>query len=74
MSTNRQKGVGIGQKRKKDEPVLHSEVKKKRTIACTPTAWKILEDYAAIADLSLSESFESILRNIKNPQSIKTED
>ena len=51
-----------GKKRMRDQPVLHSEVKQKRTIALTPTAWEILKRSAFIENLSMQEYLERIIR------------
>ena len=54
-------GTG-GKKRMRNQPVLHDEVKQKRTIALTPTAWEILRKNAFIENLSMQEFLERIIR------------
>ena len=48
----------------RNQPILHSEVKEKHTIALTPTAWQNLKTLAIGAELSISECLEAILRKI----------
>ena len=46
------------QKRLKNVPVLHDEVKKKRTVVLTPTAWENIRKEAKIRGISASEVIE----------------
>ena len=49
-------------KRLRNQPVLHEEVKKKHSIAVTPTAWTMLESLAHDAGLSIAEYLEQLIR------------
>jgi hypothetical protein len=53
-----------GRKRLRNQPVLHSEVKQKRTISLTPTAWGIVETRAQEQNISMQECLERIIRSI----------
>jgi len=46
------------QKRMKDIPVLRDEVKAKRTLSLTPTAWENIKQEAARLQISASELVE----------------
>ena len=54
-----------GQKRLKNIPILHSEVKTKRTIVLTPTAWENMKGEASRRGISVSELIEEFGRSIK---------
>jgi hypothetical protein len=49
-------------KRLKNVPVLHDEVKSKRTVVLTPTAWKLIKREAAKREISASELIEQWAR------------
>jgi hypothetical protein len=49
-------------KRLRNIPVLHDEVKKKRTIVLTPTAWKNIKNEASRRGVSASELVEQWAR------------
>ncbi|MEQ9667584.1 hypothetical protein [Coleofasciculus sp. G2-EDA-02] len=50
------------QKRLKNIPVLHDEVKKKRTVVLTPTAWENIKKEAKRKGISASEVIEQWAR------------
>lgn len=54
-----------GQKRIKNIPVLHDEVKERHQIVVTPTAWKNLKHEASIRNLSISELIEEFGRALE---------
>jgi hypothetical protein len=56
-----------GQKRLKNIPILHDEVKTKRTVVLTPTAWQNIKDEANRQNLSASELIEEWGRRINSP-------
>ncbi len=56
-----------GQKRLKNIPVLHNEVKTKRTVVLTPTAWKNIKDEAHRKGISASELIEEFGRTMNCP-------
>ena len=56
--------VEKGKKRKKDEPVLHDEVKKDHHIFITPSSWNKLKSLAGKKGVSVSEVIELWVRNI----------
>jgi hypothetical protein len=56
-----------GQKRLKDIPILHDEVKTKRTVVLTPTAWENIRLEAQNRGLSASELIEEFGRRLKSP-------
>jgi hypothetical protein len=56
-----------GQKRLKDLPVLHDQVKAKRTVVLTPTAWENIKVEARRRNLSASELIEEWGRRINSP-------
>lgn len=56
-----------GQKRLKNVPILHDEVKAKRTVVLTPTAWQNIKDEAQRQGLSASELIEEWGRRLKSP-------
>lgn len=47
-----------GQKRLKNIPILHDEVKTKRTVLLTPTCWESIKAEAQKRDMSASELIE----------------
>ncbi len=51
-------------KRLKNVPVLHNEVKTKRTVVLTPTAWNNIKLLSAQKGISASELIENWARNI----------
>ncbi|MEH1900228.1 MAG: hypothetical protein V7L04_02090 [Nostoc sp.] len=55
-----------GQKRLKNIPILHDEVKTKRTVVLTPTAWQNIKDEAQRQHLSASELIEEWGRRLKS--------
>lgn len=56
-----------GQKRLKNIPILHDEVKTKRTVVLTPTAWENIKLEAQSRGLSASELIEEFGRRINSP-------
>jgi len=52
-----------GKKRTKNIPVLYDEIKKRRGINLTDTAWEILARQAKIEKISVSELIERYARN-----------
>ncbi len=54
-----------GQKRLKNIPVLHNEVKERHQIVVTPTAWKKMKEEANRRGISVSELIEEFGKNIK---------
>jgi len=56
-----------GQKRIKNIPVLHDEVKERHQIVVTPTAWKSMKNEAARRGISVSELIEEFGRHIQMP-------
>lgn len=56
-----------GQKRLKNIPVLHDEVKSKRTVVLTPTAWENMRTEASRRGISISELIEEFGRTINCP-------
>lgn len=55
-----------GQKRLINLPILHDEVKTKRTIVLTPTAWENIKDEASKRGISASELIEEFGRRINS--------
>lgn len=53
-------------KRLKNVPVLHDEVKTKRTVVLTPTAWENIKNEARIRGISASELIEEWGRRINS--------
>ena len=53
-----------GQKRLKNIPVIHDELKKKRTINLTDTAWNKIKFTAVAQKTSVSEILEKIIREL----------
>jgi hypothetical protein len=53
-------------KRLKNVPVLHDEVKKKRTVVLTPTAWENIKNEAKVRGVSASELIEEWGRRINS--------
>ena len=51
-----------GQKGQKNIPYLHDEVKTKRTVLLTPTAWENLKTKAEDKGISISELIEQWAR------------
>ena len=56
-----------GQKRIKNIPILHSEVKERHQIVVTPTAWKNMKREASRRGVSISELIEEFGRTINCP-------
>ncbi|GAX36170.1 hypothetical protein [Nodularia sp. NIES-3585] len=56
--------TGKGQKRVKNIPVLYDEMKKRRGINLTDTAWEILARQAKIEKISVSEFIERYARKL----------
>jgi aspartate/tyrosine/aromatic aminotransferase len=51
-----------GQKRLKNQPVLHQQLKRPRTIWLTPETWEQMQELAAKNGLSSSEYVEQLIR------------
>ncbi|MBG1270379.1 hypothetical protein [Nostoc sp. WHI] len=56
-----------GQKRLKNIPILHDEVKERHQIVITPTAWKNMRQEAQKRGISISELIEEFGRRINSP-------
>ncbi len=56
-----------GQKRIKNIPVLHDEVKERHQIVVTPTAWANMKQEAANRGISISELIEEFGRHHRVP-------
>lgn len=56
-----------GIKRIKSQPVYHDEIKGKRTVFLTPTAWDNIKKEAASRRISASELVEEWGRRINSP-------
>ena len=56
--------TGKGQKRVKNTPVFYDEMKKRRGINLTDTAWGILARQAKIENISVSELIERYARRL----------
>lgn len=54
-------------KRLRNIPVLHSQVKTKRTVVLTPTAWENIKSEAKKRGISASELIEEWGRRINSP-------
>ncbi|MDF5729508.1 MAG: hypothetical protein PUP92_16225 [Rhizonema sp. PD38] len=54
--------IGKGQKRLRNQPVLHKELKKPRTIWLTTESWLQVQESAARAKISASEYVEQLIR------------
>ncbi|QSJ18438.1 hypothetical protein JYQ62_10675 [Nostoc sp. UHCC 0702] len=54
-------------KRLRNIPVLHDEVKTKRTVVLTPTTWKNIKAEAINRGISASELIEEWGRRLKSP-------
>ncbi|AVZ30329.1 hypothetical protein PN465_00285 [Nodularia spumigena CS-584] len=54
--------TGKGKKRVKNTPVLYNEIKKKRGVMLTDTAWYSVQELAAKNDVSASEYLEAMIR------------
>ena len=52
----------IGQKRLKNQPVLHEELKKPRTIWLTTESWEQVQESAVRLKISASEYVEQLIR------------
>ncbi|MFB2770156.1 hypothetical protein ACE1AT_12850 [Pelatocladus sp. BLCC-F211] len=55
-----------GLKRIKNQPVYHDEIKVKRTVFLTPTAWEKIKEEAKNRGISASELVEEWGRRISN--------
>ena len=53
-------------KRLKNIPILHDEVKTKKTVVLTPTAWETMKVEARIRGISISELIEEFGRSLVN--------
>lgn len=63
-----------GQKRIKNIPVLHDEVKERHQIVVTPTAWNNMKQEAIERGISISELIEEFGRHLKVPTQISSHD
>jgi hypothetical protein len=59
-----------GQKRLKNIPILHDEVKGKRTILLTPSSWENIKNEAKSRGISASELIEEFGRGLKSPSGL----
>ena len=55
--------TGKGKKRLLNQPVLYDEIKKKRGVMLTDTAWHKIQELAVINKMSASEYLEILIRN-----------
>ncbi len=55
---------GKGKKRIKNQPVFYEELKQRKTVSLTPSAWEKLVGLSADAGLSASEYLERVIRGI----------
>jgi len=55
---------GKGKKRIKNQPVFYNEIKERRTLSLTPTAWEKLVKLSHEAQTSASEYMERLIRGI----------
>jgi deoxyhypusine synthase len=55
-----------GQKRLKNIPILHDEVKERHQIVVTPTAWESMRQEAQKRGISISELIEEFGRRINS--------
>ena len=53
-------------KRLKNVPILHDEVKTKRTVVLTPTSWENMKAEALARGISVSELIEEFGRGLIN--------
>jgi hypothetical protein len=53
-----------GIKGQKNTPYMYDEVKEKKTIMVTPTAWDILKKKAIAQEISISEMAERLFRGL----------
>jgi hypothetical protein len=53
-------------KQLKNIPILHDEVKTKKTVVLTPTAWETMKVEARIRGISISELIEEFGRSLVN--------
>ena len=58
------KSTGKGIKRTKNQPVFYEELKKRRNIMVTNTAWDNLVKASDSMEISVSELIERVARNI----------
>jgi len=66
------KSTGKGIKRVKNQPVFYEELKKRRNIMVTNTAWENLVRVSSELEISVSELIERMGRNIDD--NIKKDD
>lgn len=55
----------MGEKRLRNIPILHDEIKQRRTIALTDTAYEAISEAARLEEVSLSEFVERWGRQLK---------
>lgn len=58
--------TGKGKKRVKNIPVLHDEVKTKRTVVLTPSAWMKIQAIAKAKNTSASEVIEEWAQSLSD--------
>ncbi|MEA5598765.1 hypothetical protein [Rivularia sp. UHCC 0363] len=63
-----------GQKRVKNIPILHDEVKQRHQIVITPTAWENMKQEAVERGISISELIEEFGRHLKVLSPISSHD
>lgn len=54
--------TGQGKKRVKNIPVIYDELKKKRGVMLTDTAWQKIQELAVVEKTSASEYLEELIR------------
>lgn len=57
----------VTKKRLRNIPVLHDEVKTKRTVVLTPTTWEKIKNEASMRGISASELIEEWGQRLKEP-------
>ena len=62
-----------GQKRLKNVPILHQELKQRHQIHITPTAWGNMKKEASRRGISISELIEEFGRGINSPRAYPPE-
>ncbi|WP_374885241.1 hypothetical protein [Microseira sp. BLCC-F43] len=56
--------TGKGKKRIKNSPVLYNELKKRRCVLITDTAWQMLTKQSQLQGVSISELIETYARKL----------
>ena len=59
--------MGKNKKDYKNIPILHDEVKTKKAVVLTPTAWQNIKEEAKMRGISASQLVEEWGRRLKSP-------